>query len=524
MISRRAFLARGAAAGAALWLPAVRARAADAPLDASLFPPLEAQRDRPWLGLATSLLEEHDYEAAVEGRLPAALAGTLYRNGPGRFERDGLRKRCMLDGDGMLQAFRFDAGRVHYRNRFTRTAKWIEEEAEGHYRHATWSTLAPGGPFANLFGRAIANQAGVSAIVKHGRLYAFDESGAPGEGEPWELDPETLETLGRARLGGRSAPGWYAAHPKTDARTGEWLHCGLEYGRSVTAHLTTFARDGRIASERALELPRYAYLHDWFVTARWRVLHLHPVEVALLPFLTGFASLAGAFRWRPEQGSLLLLVPREGEGDPIALETDALFMWHALNAYDRGGEIVADFVGYEDPDHFIGEDPLMWTIMEGRWGRNAPGALRRFVIDPAGRRVRAETIAADAAYEFPIASPLRGCQRHRWAYLARHAEGERFWNEIVRVDTDSGDVERYAFGEGVYVGEPVFAPAPGSAADADPADERGWLLSEGYDGRRQRAFLVVLRAERVADGPLAVVHLQHHAPLSFHGWWEARGA
>ena len=40
--------------------------------------------DRTWLTLLTKGMDrEYDYAAQVEGRLPAGLSGTLYRNGPG---------------------------------------------------------------------------------------------------------------------------------------------------------------------------------------------------------------------------------------------------------------------------------------------------------------------------------------------------------------------------------------------------------------------------------------------------------
>ena len=61
----------------------------------------------PALALATSITNEYNYEAIVEGKIPQEIRGILYRNGPGLFERNGLRKRCLLDGDGMIKTFRF---------------------------------------------------------------------------------------------------------------------------------------------------------------------------------------------------------------------------------------------------------------------------------------------------------------------------------------------------------------------------------------------------------------------------------
>ena len=316
MVSRRQFLTTAAGTGLSLAL-ASPIRASDYPLDASRFPALDQQSHLPWLGLATSLPGEYDYTAELEGKLPPQLRGTLYRNGPGLFERDGLRKQCVLDGDGMIQAFQIDNGTVHYRNRYVRTEKFVEEQQAGAYQYATWTTQAPGGRFANMFGRAIRNQAGVSVIRKQhqhqDQLYAFDEST-----EPYALDPETLETQGLSSLGhakgskSSDSSGVYSAHSKTDPHTGEWLHFGIEYGRTITVHLTTFTPQGRLKSHWTFPLPRYAYIHDYFVTQRHIILNVHPAEISIAQFLLGSTSLVGAMEWRPEQGNLVLVIPREG--------------------------------------------------------------------------------------------------------------------------------------------------------------------------------------------------------------------
>src|SRR5512142_3043014 len=120
MIRRREFLQLAGAAICTLTLPGC---ANSPPLQKDAIPDFGGP-DRPWLGLATSLHEEHDYAGPVEGRLPAELRGTLYRNGPGLFDRGGLRKRTLLDGDGMVQSFCFHKEGVRYRNRFVRTPKF----------------------------------------------------------------------------------------------------------------------------------------------------------------------------------------------------------------------------------------------------------------------------------------------------------------------------------------------------------------------------------------------------------------
>src|SRR5437868_14286272 len=99
-MDRRNFL-RGAGAGAAALALPFQARA-DEIKDAfranlPSHPRLAALRG--------SAAERISGAAVVEGRWPADLAGTFYRNGPGRFELGGERYRHWFDGDGMVQAW-----------------------------------------------------------------------------------------------------------------------------------------------------------------------------------------------------------------------------------------------------------------------------------------------------------------------------------------------------------------------------------------------------------------------------------
>lgn len=515
MMTRRHFLRlAGGAAGTTFLLPGCGAKSH--PLKSSVFPSLEAHEAPSPLGLATSLPGEYSYEARIEGTIPGELRGTLYRNGPGLFERGDFRKRCILDGDGMVQAFRFTDRGVHFRNKFPRTGKFREEEAAGVYRYATWTTVAPKGGFYNLFGRKVLNQAGVSVEVRNGKLYAFDESV-----QPYELDPDTLETIGLSHLGlPEEPPVVYSAHSKIDRHTGEWLHFGVLYRMRNTVHLTTFDRDGRLKKHRTLPMPRDNYIHDFFVSDRHIILNLQPAKKSIFRYLFGKASFAESLRWEPEEGNLILVLSREGGTEPIRLMTEASWMWHSLNAYEEGDEIIAEFVGYKNPDHFIGSDPALYAIMSGRVERNSyPGAVRRYVINPKRKTVRQE-ILDRGTHEFSIVNSHHSCHRHRYGYFAKGATpSDLFWSSIVRIDMDTGKTEGYDFGKGLYCTEPIFAPRPGFHYSPGSKDEPGWLLTEIYNGKTKRSFLAVLRADHVADGPVAIVHLRHHVPFSFHGYW-----
>jgi all-trans-8'-apo-beta-carotenal 15,15'-oxygenase len=513
MVTRRDFLYLAGLAGVSLALPGC-----------AVSPPLRRDRSPdsgdpslPYLALTESLREEFDYDARIEGVIPAELRGTLYRNGPGLFDRDGLRKRSFVDGDGMVQSFRFSADGVHFRNRFVRTSKFVEEEAASRFIVPTWSTQAPGGFLANFWGAGrIRSEAGVTVYPRNGRLYAFGEAALP-----YELDPETLATVGESRLGLPDGFTTYAAHAKIDPLTGEWLHFGVWYGPTPMLHITVFDRNGGLRMHRAIPLPRYVYMHDWFVSDRHLIFNLHPVEFAFWGFLLGRRSMTDSLHWRPEQGNLVMVVDREGDGAPLILETPACFMWHSFNAWEKKGEIIADFIGYRNPDHFIGPDPVVSAAMAGRKGDHAfNGEVRRYLIDPAGRTIR-QDVLDNGNYEWPRVNELHSCHGYRFGYMSKAGPGEFFGTTVCRIDMRTGSIDSYDFGAGTYCSEPVFIPLPGGRYHPDSDAEPGWLMTEVYDSRTKKSSLALLRADRLSAGPVAAVYLRHHVPLSFHGWWSA---
>ncbi|MCX5942187.1 MAG: carotenoid oxygenase family protein, partial [Cyanobacteria bacterium] len=102
---------------------------------------------------------------AARGTIPSELAGTLYRNGPGRLERGGHWVHHPFDGDGMITALRFEAGSLQLSNRFVRTEGWLAEEAADKvlYR-GVFGTQKPGGPIANAFDLRLKNIANTQVV------------------------------------------------------------------------------------------------------------------------------------------------------------------------------------------------------------------------------------------------------------------------------------------------------------------------------------------------------------------------
>lgn len=450
-----------------------------------------------------------DEAPAIEGEIPRELRGSLYRNGPGLFERGGLRKPHLLDGDGLVQRLSFEDGAVHYQNAFVRTAKFIAEEKAGTFRFATWSMRRPGGVLANLGGGSIHSQAGVTVYPFKNTLYALDEI-SPAYG----VDPRTLETIGEQALGDPAREFMIKAHTKFDPLTGEWLLFGISHGRSMKLHAIIHGADGALRAHQVISSPRQIYIHDFFATRDHLIFILHPMWFSPWRFLSGQASVIESLSWKPADGNEVLVVPRAG-GTPQSFEAPAAFMWHALNAYGDGDEIIADFVGYDTPDHFAPHNALFYRVMQGEMGEaKTPGTLRRYRINLAAHSLR-EEILDSGSHEFPMIDPRAAMQKHDVAYLTAGTANYGVNTGVKRVDYLSGKTQFFDFGPDVVAGEPVFAAQPGAVRD------QGWLIVQCLDGRSERAFFALFDAARVDTGPIARIHLPHHLPISFHGWWKA---
>ena len=106
-------------------------------------------------------------------------------------------------------------------------------------------------------------------------------------------------------------------------------------------------------------------------------------------------------------------------------------------------------------------------------------------------------------------------QKHDVAYLTSGQVNCGVNTGVKRVDYVCGKTQVFDFGLDVMAGEPVFAARPGGGRD------QGWLIVQCLDGRSETAFFALFDAAHVDLGPIARIHLPHHLPISFHGWWKA---
>lgn len=434
----------------------------------------------------------------LEGRLPADFAGTLYRNGPAWFERDGFRYEHWFDGDGMVHGWRFGDGAVTHRGRMVETPKFKRERGAGRFNTPAAGTTVPDAvPIRNNDDATTAN---TSVVTIAGRLFALGEAGSA-----FELHPDALDTIGPEtwRPDLQALP--FSAHPLQD-HDGSWWNFGaLSMMGGAGLLVWHIGRDGRLIDAQVHDMGAPGYLHAFVQTHRHLVFLLTPFDHS--PGGSFFEGL----RFAPERASTVLVIDKTAP-DRVArrFEVDFTMAYHFGDAFERNGEItvrtlrLADIAQARSPHR---------AAMSGHHGPAMPAQLVELRLDmPRGRARWEATGLGDM--EFPMFDPRTPTDRGARLYMPTTV-GEAsapYFNAVQMIDAagDTRAVHRY--GRDIMAEEHVFVPRPGSTRPDD-----GWLVGTLLDPARDRSGIAVLDAQHVEDGPLATAWLPYAFPLGFHG-------
>lgn len=456
------------------------------------------------------MLTEHDaaVPAFVEGTIPQALRGTLYRNGPGRNDVFGVRNGHWFDGDGMIAAFRIADGGVTYQNRYVRTHFYEREQRAGKMLYGGFATKSPVGFPRNLL-RGLKNPANTNAVVHAGRLLACWEGG-----RPWSLDLETLATRGEESFDGTMPKRtFFSAHPHRDPRTGAIVNVGSVMGKDSAVQAWTVSADGRASKLRRIPMEKGYMVHDFALTATHLAVLAGPFYVEpkrILGFVAGKSTIYDTFQWHPEEAMVVYVADRDGREPVRRYELPASLMFHLANAYDDGDEIVIDAILYPD-------DGCLRIVADGFHGRiptDEPGKLWRIRLRRDGTAVREPV--ADVGIDFARIDERLDSTPYRYTYALVFAKDDFASSRIVKIDTQTGATVEHDFGPGRYAGEPVFAPRPGGRGEDD-----GWVLSVVYDSNDHHSFLGIVPTNAFGQDDTRV-HLPFHTPIGFHGNWMPR--
>lgn len=428
----------------------------------------------------------------VVGELPRGLDGMFVRNGPNP-QFPPLRGYHWFGGDGMLHGVRIKDGKASYRNRWVRTEGFVKEREAG---RALWPSDMGPPDLENPHGPGRGNTANTALAFHDGRLLALWEGGAP-----YHVKAPSLDTVGAHTFDGALAHP-FTAHPKIDPVTGEMLFFGYTLWAEPYLQYSVVSREGRIVHTTPIDLPIGVMMHDFAVTERYAILPNLPYTFSLARHEAG----QNPFAWEPERGSRFGVLPRRGQGSEVRwFEAPACFMYHTLNAYEEGDEVVLEGCRMEQVNLF--------TMNTDFVGSSASPRLHRWRFNLKTGGVKEEPLD-DEVSDFPRINERLTGRKARYGYTAHIGRGGELGDGFLKYDLEAGRSERHAHGAGRSGGEGVFVPRPDGKAEDD-----GWLMTFVHDQGTGVSELVVVDTQRFGEAPVARVMLPQRVPVGFHGAW-----
>ena len=287
------------------------------------------------------------------------------------------------------------------------------------------------------------------------------------------------------------------AHPKICPETGELLF--FAYG--MMPPFLTYHRanaQGELVQSEVIEVPGATMVHDFNITRN----HVIFMDLPLVWDMAKAAENGIPIGWSDDYGARLGVMPRDGSNaDVVWYDIDPCYVYHPLNAYEDGRDIVIDVCRMEHSMKPGAKEvnPVMhrWTIHTDK------GTVTEAQLD-------------DKSVEFPRVPDALVGLKHRYGYTAEFGSGLPSAVAFRKYDVDAQTSVAHELGAGRFGGEPVFVPAANATAEDD-----GYLMSFVYDAADNKSELIIVDAGTMSNEPVATVHLPTRVPAGFHGSWVA---
>lgn len=446
--------------------------------------------------------------AVVRGRLPGWLRGSLLLNGPAVWDLPGASYAHWFDGLALLHRVQLNGavGSARYTSRFLDTEDARLSRQHGRPELGGYDTPVTGGVLSrilHIFNPRRTDNGCVVLSQCDGQWLALTESD-----RVTRFDPETLATQGELRWADKLKLPLMAAHPCTDAQ-GRWWNVGIRFGRKCEYVLISADRRGERNVKARIATGRPGYLHAFVLSARHALIWECAWRAHPLRFLLAVESYAKHFDWMPEKGSRLHAV-NLADGSVRSWDVPPLFLFHGVQAYEQGNDIVLDLCLDDEPV----VDALSITRLRAGVPSQAPRARHtRFVLSAGAAAAREE--ALPGRFELPQVNrrvALAGAARHVWAASA--PPDAAFFDRTVKLDHASGRITEHVFADAVAL-EPLFVAAP--QANGAAAEDDGVLLVHTLADSDAGSVIRVLDAATLDE--LASVELPVVVPFGFHGAW-----
>jgi len=500
--------------------------------------------------------------APSEGNIPPDLIGSYFRCGPAMFSAgsivppkasivqpksppvpDGQDPDRMVkhpfEGDGAVLGVTFTGNATAVaRFRYVRTNAYTNERRKGQRLYKAMDSTRALGPTAGAgigndmplplyrhhlqpgLNKQRKNTSNTRAVYWAKRLITMWEGGLP-----YKLDALALSTEGRSQLGGvLKEPEPLGGKAVFDSKKDRMLFYGNKQdAKASQLTIYEFNSKFRLVPEEGgkvvTELPGFALLLDFGATENYSVFVQPPVTASGVQFL--LSKEPGKTLSVESGASLLHLIPRVGSGKTAKMlsipfdgvvDADLEF----VNAFEEDGKVIFDAIR-SDGKTAKATKPVSypWASSLDEFAQStSKKSLMRYTVDIRSGSVSKE-VMTDLQCFFGTVNPAVSAQKHRYVYAAVGGLGTDVAppQGIAIFDCDMKQTEVWMPKDYEFCGEPMFAARKNASLEEDD----GYILSVLYNGKSKESELVILRANAVANGPIARVPLGMRVPHGLYG-------
>nr|XP_042708066.1 beta,beta-carotene 15,15'-dioxygenase isoform X3 [Chrysemys picta bellii] len=388
-----------------------------------------------------------------------------------------------FDGLALVHSFTFKNGEVYYRSKYLRSDTYNCNIEANRIVVSEFGTMAYPDPCKNLFAKAFCYLSHTIPeftdnclinIMKTGEdYYATSETNFIRK-----INPHTLETLEKVDYNKYVAVSLATSHPHYDS-AGNVLNMGTsivdkgktkyvifkipssvpenEKKKSCLKHLEV------LCSIPSQSLLHPSYYHSFGVTENYIIFIEQPFKLDILKLATAYfrgVNWASCLSFHKEDKTWIHLIDKKTKKDiSTKIYTDAMVLFHHVNAYEEDGHVVIDVISY--PDNSLYQMFYLKNLneeLEKNTKLTAIPACKRFVV-PLGFDKGAEVGTNLVKLPSTTATALKEKDGNIYCQPEMLCEGI----ELPRINYDyNGKKYRY-----IYATEVRWSPVPTKIAKVD---------------------------------------------------------
>ncbi|XP_072135950.1 beta,beta-carotene 15,15'-dioxygenase-like isoform X3 [Mobula birostris] len=306
----------------------------------------------------------------IQGEIPKWLQGVLIRNGPGMHKIGDTVYNHWFDGLSLLHSFTFENGEVFYRSKYLQSDTYKRNIEANRIVVSEFGTMAYPDPCKNIFSKAFSYLAHAIPdftdnclinIIKYGdNFYASSEVNYIRR-----IDPRSLDTLEKVDYADYVPLNLATSHPHYDGN-GNSYNIGTsiaEKGKTkyLIVKVPTIKPDDKNACFKNCEifcsipcrsLLSPSYYHSFGMTENYIIFLEQPFKLDILKLASAYfrgINWASCLGWHPKEKTYIHIIDRKTKkAVPMKFYTDALVVYHHVNAYEENNHVLIDIIAYED--------------------------------------------------------------------------------------------------------------------------------------------------------------------------------